>query len=302
MLSREYAKYFLSMMTGKLRGPKAVLRSMRRGMRQLGMTALINPPHSQIKHGDIVHVLSGVQALRECIELKKAGKIGTLVAGPSISVIPSDDNGLLLDPSIDQILVPSPWVKNLYSSLHPEIAGKTYPWPAGVAMPSAKEKPQKQTDYLIYVKNVDHQLLTAVESQLTKHHKSFKKVIYGEFEQKEFFDRLNKAKAMIYLSPSESQGLALHEAWIRDVPTLVWSRGHWEYKGMRWEDPKISAPYLSDEIGSFFTGTEDFESALIDFERRLQTGAFAPKAHSLEHFTDAKSVQALLDILGRHNV
>ncbi len=302
IFKKERLKHVLSRITGKLRGPRAVLESMRRGLNALHVPYRVNPSYRKIRPEDVVHVVSGAETLRECVELKKQGIIRKLIAGPSIAVIPSEEQELLLDPSIDAVLVPSDWVKDLYARLNPELSGKTFAWFAGVNVSKSKPRKnsEKEIDYLIYYKNADPSLLTFVESQLVKRHKSFKKVIYGEFEQADFFRKLKKSKAMIYLSPSESQGLALNEAWMRDVPTLVWDRGYWEYKDVRWEHEKISAPYLTDELGLTFGGESDFVQKLELFELKLAD--FRPKEYSLEHFTDEKSVQNLLGIIDSNNV
>ena len=93
---------------------------------------------------------------------------------------------------------------------------------------------------------------------------------------------LANSKFMVYLTESESQGIALHEAWMAGVPTLVWNRGFYFYKGYRWQDEKIPAPYLTPECGSFFKDEIDFENRLGVFLKDYQN--FAPRPYSLLNF------------------
>jgi hypothetical protein len=50
----------------------------------------------------------------------------------------------------------------------------------------------------------------------------------------------------IYLQTTETQGMALQEARMMNVPTFVWNRGYFKNKYLFWADSKISAPYLDE--------------------------------------------------------
>ena len=86
---------------------------------------------------------------------------------------------------------------------------------------------------------------------------------------------------MIYLSVSESQGLAMFEAWARNVSTLVWEKGEYEGDGKSISG-KISAPYLTDQVGLAFSSVEDFSRQLEVF---LKFG-FNPRKYVEENFSN----------------
>jgi len=100
---------------------------------------------------------------------------------------------------------------------------------------------------------------------------------------------------MIYLVESESQGLALAEAWLRNVPTFVWNRGYWQYGNYSWRDDKISAPYLTDECGLFFRDYNDFKEKLPLFLTKLSQ--FQPRKYALNNFIDVITTRKYLEII-----
>lgn len=175
--------------------------------------------------------------------------------------------------------------------MSPELTNKITVWPAGVENVGISNKDKNMC--LVYKKNCPEEILNSVEKSLKERKIKYKVLTYGNFNQNDFFNALSQSKYMIYLSPSESQGLALNEAWIRDVPTLVWDRGYWQYKDHTFKHSLISAPYLTPETGLAFVDTEDFNKTLEDFLTTLPT--FTPRKYSLEHFTDKVSAKLLID-------
>lgn len=107
---------------------------------------------------------------------------------------------------------------------------------------------------------------------------------------------------MIYVGKSESQGLALHEAWMADVPTLVYNPKKWqtvsEGKSYSWNDDSIAAPYLVEDTGMFWNDSDDFEQKWDEFISKL--GKMKPREYSLKHFSDIISLQNLIGIIDEH--
>lgn len=291
---KEYLKYFLANITGRNRGPRAVVESLVRGLKELNIEFKINPSYSSIKRDDVVYVVTGIQVLKDIIQLKKKEVFSKLLAGPSITVLPTEENGLIQDSAINAVIVPSEWVKKLYESIDNSLSSRIFVLPAGVQVPEKLEKISKDK-ILIYRKNVPQEILNKVQEILRSKNIGYSILDYGSFKRDDFFTALDECAAMIYLSPTESQGLALHEAWIRDVPTLVWNRGFWQYKDIVWKDAQISAPYLSHETGMFFKDETDFEQQFEVFVKQIEN--FEPRKHSLENFTDKKCIEKLMWII-----
>lgn len=285
LLSAEYWKRTVKEMLRRTSGPDAVLLSLLRGLDEIREPYELNP-HSP--SGNTVIVLSGKRALKDAIVAKKTGEIKHLVAGPNICVSPNDNGSLICSPEIDLILVPSGWVRNLWVRLSPEIAQRIAVWAAGVAhaITSSHNGP-----VIIYDKLTTPEQAKSISLFLSTQGVPSVILNYGNFNQTDFFNLLGKATALIYLSLSESQGLALQEAWARDVPTFVQYSGEYHANTLLWKDPKINAPYLSDELGSFFS-TNDQLLPLINNSRN-----YHPQIYCAEHFSDSICAKNLLALL-----
>ena len=91
--------------------------------------------------------------------------------------------------------------------------------------------------------------------------------------------------------------IALQEAWMHDVPSLVWNPGVMRYLGHEWRDPAIAAPYLTEESGRFFAEGQDIGSVIERFIGDLAT--FAPRRYCMSHLSDRVCAEAYLDLVGR---
>jgi len=272
-------------------GPSAVLASLIRGFDILDVDYQLNPKTQDIS--DIICVLSGVSTLKWAIKKKKERKIKKIIAGPNIVITPKDAKGILLNEMIDLVVVPSQRVKDFYSSFQEGFGERIRVWPAGVEIcPQPKEK---REGCLIYKKNIDESLFDFILKYLKSQNIDYKIIKYGRYKKEKYFEILNKIKFMIYLSKSESQGLALQEAWIKDVPTLVWDRGYWQYQNYKLQDDRINIPYLTEECGISFKDKDDFMDKLNIFIKNLSN--FKPREYSLENFTNKITTQNYLKIV-----
>jgi hypothetical protein len=270
------------------RGPKAVLESLCKGLTEAGVEYEVNLKFKKAEH---VCVLSGVSTLRWAIKQKKIGKVKSIVAGPNLVISTKDEKEILLDPAIDAIIVPSQWVYDFYSKESPQITSKLRIWPAGVTIPASKPS-QKYIDFLVYNKLGNENLSDQIVSELQKKNYKVRVFNYGKFEQQEYFKALEASRFEIYLSRSESQGLAMFEAWARGVPTLAWEKGLWELNGIK-VTGKISAPYLNSECGDSFLDFNDFLKVLPKF---FSTG-YDPKSYVERLFSNKVCAEKYLKIL-----
>ncbi len=283
-------------------GPEAVLASLRRGLTQLGVKYVLN---KTIPNGiDTACVLNGPDTLAWAVAQKQKGKIKKIIAGPNIVVTPLDFNSLILSPYIDRYVVPAQWSVDWWSSLTPKLKPKLALWPAGVHDTGEHRDPdgpilvfKKITSGMPKALQEETQSLWEhIQTILTKNNFAFRTVNYSvNLGQGDFFKKMSSSKFMIYLSTNESQGLALHEAWMANLPTLVWNRQKLEYGGFVWQDSKLSAPYMTDQAGMFFLGQSDFETRLGEFIKNYQN--FTPRDYSLKNFTDKISAQKYLDLI-----
>ena len=291
------AKSLVKRILGRKRGPDMVNESLFAGLKELNVPYRYNVRSGDIHPGDIVYVNTSIEALRFAVRAKREGKITKLVVGPNMSVLPSDNDGIMTSDEIDLILFPSQWTKDHWVHFEKRLEPKIKLWPAGVDVPELHGG--DRTKVLVYVKNPPQGLLEHIVSFLEKNSVSYEVIYYGKYDRNEYFSLLEKSRLAIFLSASESQGLALFEAWAHDVPTLVWNRGYWEVGGETWREEKISAPYLTDECGAFFKDQSDFETAYLTFAEHASQ--FKPRDYIVRNFTYKKTAEHFIDLITAHH-
>ncbi|MBL8030444.1 MAG: glycosyltransferase [Candidatus Doudnabacteria bacterium] len=272
------------------RGPKAVQNSLETGLFELGVDFKVD---SFARSLELACVLSGLKTLEWAIGRKRKGQINKIVAGPNLVVSPKDYSEIICREEIDKIVVPSQWVKEFYERECPNLQSKIEVWAAGVEDRGRLVKPDGQ--FTVLYKSGPESLLNEVREVLGSTGKNYSVLHYGKYSHEDFFKTLRGTKALVYISKSESQGLALHEAWMAGVPTLVWNGGRFEYKGMSYESDKISAPYLDPSCGLFFKNSNEFTIVLGEFLQNYSN--FSPRDYSLRNFTNKISAQKFLNIL-----
>ncbi len=269
-------------------GPDAVAASLYRGLKLQGVAFSVN----QRAGADTVCVLADPDALRFAIRAKELGVFKKIIAGPNVVHNPNSEGGLIRHSAIDAIVVPSQWNKDWWVSMAPEMALRLHPWPAGV---SEDIRPSSHVGgAIVYVKN-ECGMTNALIAQLEAAGLPTRVLRYGTFTHEEYLESLRSARILVYLSQSESQGVALSEAWMADVPTLVWNPGFFSINGFEWRDPALSAPYLTSSCGAFFTNTDEFSAELQKF---LTTPSlYAPRNYCVSSLSDSASAQRYLAIV-----
>jgi hypothetical protein len=85
-------------------GHFAVVRSAVEGLRAIG--ADFNHDPRTFKELARVVYAPANEALRQAADLKRAGRVDFLVAGPANALFPEEADNILLDPAIDLLIVP----------------------------------------------------------------------------------------------------------------------------------------------------------------------------------------------------
>ena len=240
---------------------------------------------------DICWVLSDKISLKHVINLNKYKK---LLAGPNISVLPTDDDKILMNKKIDLIIVPSAWVSNLYKNFTNK---KISVWYAGVNENFWKPKinHNNRNSILIYFKHKNQSLLKKIINFLQNNNLTFEILKYGEYKINEYRKKLLNSRFAIFITNTESQGIALCEAWSMDVPTFVWNdKNDIENKFIKYGFTS-NAPYLNLETGSEFKNFDELTS-LINNSNKNQI-KFSPRKWVLENMTDKICAKNAIRIL-----
>jgi glycosyl transferase family 1 len=277
------------------RGPHAVLSSLCRGLVALGLPFEHNP--RRIGAAETVGVISDLDALAAAIAWRRASPRRRLVAGPNLVILPSDAPELMTAPEIDLCLVPSDWVRDAYERDAPSLAGRIAVWPAGVDptfwAPATRSRGDGRRA-LLYRKdlagqrNASDELVSGARAALEEAGFAVASVVYGTFERADYRAMLQEADVVVFFSPTESQCLALVEAWAADVPAVVWSCGRVDYRGRVFDSS--SAPYLAPANGRWFSDVTEL-AALLDEWDALRAD-LRPRDWVLENMTDEHCARA----------
>lgn len=244
--------------------------------------------------------------------LDKFPKQTPLLFGTSIYNHPIDDEFLPNRHLIRQVLVPSQWVKEMYSALWPSLVTV---WPVGIDTERWIPSPSsaKDVDVLVYDKifkdreDYEDALLTPIVEELRRRGLVVEYLRYGSYVEWELLALSRRVRSMIYLSSHETQGIAVEQMMSSGIPILAWDPGgDWqslEYllRGVRF-GPVTSVPYWDRRCGVKFTGAADFLPAFNEFWRGVKANAFAPREMIVDNkLTLEASAQAYVDLVAQYD-
>lgn len=218
---------------------------------------------------------------------------------------------LIKHKNIKKILVPGPWVKNMFTPYYSE--NMVIAWPAGIDTEKWKPNSTKKTiDFLIYSKflwkkeenkaKFLHPLLASLDQKKL----SYEVITYGSYTHESLKQSLDKCKAAIFLCEHESQGMAYQQILSTDVPILAWDREDFWLDPSFYPDrvkftPTSSVPYWDNRCGIKFKNVEEFESKLELFLSKNQAKLFKPRGFILENLSLEKCAKHYLDIVNAVN-
>jgi hypothetical protein len=279
-------------------GHFALVRSVVEGLRAIRADFNFNPR----SFGELARVVYAPanEALRQAIDMKRRGAVDYIVAGPVNALFADESNGILQEPEIDLVIVPSEWTIDFYRGV-PALVAKSRVCPCGVDAELWKPAGHaKERAAVVYWKSGSDSFCEAVEAivrsagleplRFRSRHGE-----HGIFTPAAYQDALNRAAIGVFLSTFETQGIALAEAWSMNVPTVVWDpQGEAEWRGRTFKSGS-SAPFLTPSTGIAFRTTGDLEPAL---GRALSGLAdFQPRAWVLAHMTDAVCAEMLYRLI-----
>ena len=278
--------YKLKFKTQLNSGPNQVALNLIESLKNSKIKFNINP-FCEKDIAEISVVLSGKKKLQQCIYLKNKNIIKHLVAGPNLVVTPNEFEYILFSREIDKIIVPSSWVKNLYNKFG--IASeKIFIWFSGVNIFENKNK--KKDQILIYIKN-NNKLIKPCLNYLKKINYKFKLIRYGYYEKESYYNLLNQSILMVYFGSTESQGIAMQEAWSMNVPTLVFRNETFVYNKKKYFGN--SSPYLTSSCGFLFQSIQQFKNK-FNF---IINSRLYPRKWIKKNMSQKKSLDKLLYII-----
>jgi hypothetical protein len=210
--------------------------------------------------------------------------------------------GLMDDPRNRSYLVSSEWMRAMFARHYGDRVGL---WFAGIDVAEWHDtrNDAKDVDILVYDKirqdrdHFDRELVNPIMERLAARGLRVESLRYGQYDRAGYRAALSRARGLLYLSPSETQGIAYQEAMASNVPVLAWENGLWlDSRRPRWEAEPVrasSVPYFSPECGETFGGIGDFDAALDRFRGGL--GGYEPRAYVARELSPERSAEMYMD-------
>lgn len=272
-------------------GPSAVLRSLRAGLTQLGIRFNENPRPEESAR--IVYVPGGPDSLGRAIRWRREGLVDRILAGPNIIDDPHRADRILQASEVDVAIVASDWVRQFFAAVAPRLAPKLRVCPAGVDIDAWRPSGGRRRVGLVYLKNSDTHDPSAIMDTLAEVGLAPAMVRYGRYSADEYRAVLDQARLAVFLSASETQGIALAEAWAMDVPTLVWNPRRpvpdWAVTVQR-----SSCPLLTPATGAEWVTLDELRALLARHDHASET--FGPRQWTVENLSDVVCARRLLSI------
>lgn len=306
---RHVIRFFKRLLNIKpINGAEKVFLNMCQGFDLLGIKYTKSPPFANIKPNEPVIILGD-----ELYNSKKfiAGydKPNPIIAGIGLMTHPSEWPELLQQYPVVKYLQHCEWANNLFISYYGEEVCEE--WPAGVETDKwlPANKAEKKFDILLYNKirwdkaERYQSLRDPIINKLNELGLSYTEVVYGQYEEKDYFKLVKQSRAMIFMCEHETQGFALCEALSANVPVFAWDPGFCQDPArFKWNQPVIkttSIPFFDDSCGMSFTDTPDFMNKIDTFWQKVQQGNFSPRDYIVKNLSLKASAQKMLDIIAK---
>ena len=200
---------------------------------------------------------------------------------------------------------PSQWVIDYMQTFNETTGCNMYVWPVGID--TEKFIPigngRKHFDCFVYYKNVTQQTpiqkLQRIQDVLNKKGISHAVITYGQYDEDGFRRLMKKCKFGIFLTGTESQGIAYMEALSSGIPLIIIEEKVFAYSNYSFSNANVSAaPYFDDRCGEKID-INDFDLKIGSFIQKLKF--FNPREYIIENHTLEKGAQKYYDILLKIN-
>jgi hypothetical protein len=290
-----------SYVEGEINGPQKVVTNLIKGLDILGYPYCINKDFQTTSqlwiHDDPTAVLE-VSKLRI-----------RAIVGPNIYILPKN-----IPKEIDMsrmiYIQPSKWICDLWKDFGFNRCMLDV-WPSAIDINEFSSRPKPVNgNVLIYYKQRPIAELDFIKNVLKRKNILYDVIYYGAYNQKDYVDKLKKARYIIWLGRHETQGIALEEALAMNVPALVWDVtkvGHWlpRTKDRDIYSPEeaaytntTSAEYFDERCGIKTKIQTEIEDAINKMENNWQL--FSPRTYIEENLGLEKQAWEMIKLFTKH--
>lgn len=239
-----------------------------------------------------------------------------IIYGPQFFIFPSgeivgDRNTHLSNRCVYNVL--SNWVKELYLEFVDDFIVPMKELPFSIDTDKFKpalDSDSKEIDCILYIKHRSNRLIKNTIDLLNIKNIKYKVFKYGNYNEQEYLDSLNRSKFMLTLDAHESQGFALEEALSTGVPLLVVDATTMYEETNDGINPiyaifkpkklcSTSVPYWSDECGIKITEPAELSDAIDKMMAHYKD--FNPREYILRTLSDEVCMKRILDYFNLKN-
>lgn len=306
---RAVARFFKRLLNIKsISGAEKVFLNLCKGLDQLKIQYKKNPPFESIGPDEPVIIL-GDELYNSKYFLMGYDQPNAIIAGIGLMTHPAEWPDLLQQYPVVKYLQHCTWANNIFLPYYGKDVCQE--WPAGVDTQkwSPNNRVAKKYDILLYNKirwnkAERYQSLRApIIQKLNEMRLSHTEIVYGNYQEKDYFKLIQQSRAMIFICEHETQGFALCEALSANVPVLAWDPGYClDPARFKWNAPVIqttTVPFFDDSCGMSFTDTNMFLNVMDDFWGKVQRGDFNPRPYIVENLSLKVSTQKMLGIIDK---
>ncbi len=274
----------------RIGGQRRMFLNLRAGLDRIGVGYRVNDyAHARRNPRELACILG------KPFVLEKVAWRNPILFGPATFDHPILDPGLLQRCPVRRVLVPGPWMKEMWRPYWDEPVAA---WPVGIDTDAWQPGSVacKRIDVLLYDKVMwgrdrgERELIERIRHALRAAGRSVREIRYGFYREEEFRSALAECRVMIFLCEHETQGIAYQQALASGVPILAWNPGG------AWRDPAFyphrvtfepvsSIPYWDERCGAAFAAVAEFATAWSHFWDEFQRGAYNPRAYVMENLT-----------------
>jgi hypothetical protein len=297
-LRRAARRYYHAITHGqRVSGFEVAFRSLVTALEAAGCRVVVNNPWLARQHPTHPIGIAGYPHVLERWSLPNPA-----VLGPGLLDHPAQSPRLMDDPRFRSYIVPCEWMADLFEPYYP---GRCRLWFGGFDMtqwPDLRDEP-KDIDLLLYDKvrwdreHYTSTLIDPIRRMLDARGMRTALVRRGAYDHAEYRALLSRARGMLFLCESETQGLAYQEAMACNVPVLAWDPEQWlDPARLRWTQEPVrasSVPFFSESCGERFTDLSSFAPALDRFIARLSE--YQPRRFVCDELSLSRSASLYLD-------
>jgi glycosyltransferase involved in cell wall biosynthesis len=297
-LRRAARRYYHAVTHGqRVSGFEVAFRALVHALEVAGCRVVVNNPALARRHPSHPIGIAGYPHVLDRWSLPNPA-----VLGPGLLDHPAQSPQLMDDARYRSYIVPCDWMADLFEPFYP---GKCRLWFGGFDVSQWPDTANnaKDIDLIIYDKvrweraHFERTLVAPVQEMLDRRGLRTVAVRRGAYDHAGYRALLSRARGMLFLCESETQGLAYQEAMACNVPILAWDPEQWlDPERLRWTSEPVrasSVPFFDSRCGERFRDFEEFGAALDRFLSRL--AAYQPRRYVEEELSLARSASLYLD-------